>query len=366
MAEPWGRAPWHVDVAIPHAPPPARVDVAVVGAGFAGLAAAWELARRRVSVCVVEAERIGAGASGHSGAIALEGTAIGLLPDADHCLESLARIVRDAGVACDLRLDGCWELEHRAEGPWCDGDAALAIADTVPGGTMDAGAVLGGVARAVLASGGTIHEQCRVEHVDTGAARGLRTARGAVAADRIVVATNAYLPTLLPLDVDLRPALTLALATAPIDAATRASIGLRLPFYTVDLPYLWGRALTDGRLVFGSGLVFPRSDDVREARADGDDARAIFDRLERRVRGLHPALADVVVERRWGGPIAFVPSRAPILTTHRDDDRVVVTGGCAGHGVALSFRIGELIAAHLLDGRAFPSWGAIRDDGDSG
>ncbi len=364
MAEPWGRAPWHVDVVIPDAAPPARVDVAVVGAGFAGLAIALELARRRVSVCVVEAQRIGAGASGHSGAIALEGTAVGLLPDADHCLESLARIVHDAGVVCDLRLDGCWELEHRGDGAWRDGDSALAIADTVPGGTIDAGAVLGGVARAILAAGGTIHEQCPVEHVDTGTSRGLRTARGTVVADRIVVATNAYLPTLVRLDVDLRPALTLALATAPIDAATREAIGLRLPFYTVDLPYLWGRALGDC-LVFGSGLVFPSGNDVRETRADGDDARAIFVRLEQRVRGLHPALADVVVERRWGGPIAFRPTRAPVLTRHPDDDRIVVTGGCSGHGVALSFRIGELVAAHVVDGRALPSWGATCDDGDA-
>jgi glycine/D-amino acid oxidase-like deaminating enzyme len=173
-----------------------------------------------------------------------------------------------------------------------------------------------------------------------------------------VVATNAYLPTLLALDVDLRPALTLALATAPLDPATREAVGLRLPFYTVDLPYLWGRTL-DSRFVFGSGLVFPPGNDVRETRADSEEARAIFARLESRVRGFHPALADVGIERRWGGPISFVPSRAPILTEHRDDPHVVVTGGCAGHGVALSFRIGELVAEHLVDGRSLPDWGTL-------
>jgi gamma-glutamylputrescine oxidase len=359
MGEPWGRAPWHVDVAVPEAPLPSRIDVAVVGAGFAGLAAAYELARRGVKVAVLEAERIGAGASGHSGAIALEGTAVGLLPDADHCLDSLARIVRDAGIdGGALRLDGCWEVEHRRDGAWRDGDLKLAVADTVPGGTIDAGAVLGGVARAVLAARGTIHEHHRVERLDLGAARTLRTARGDVAAGHVVVATNAYLPTLLPLDVDLRPALTLALATGPMDAAALEAVGLRLPFYTVDLPYLWGRTL-DRRLVFGSGLVFPPGNDVRETRADTDDARAIFDRLEARVRNFHPALATATIERRWGGPISFVPSRAPILTPHPHDPHVVVTGGCAGHGVALSFRIGELVAQHIADGRALPDWGAL-------
>ncbi len=359
MAEPWGRAPWRVDVAIPDAPLPARVDVAVVGAGFAGLAVAWELTRRGVAVSVIEAERIGAGASGHSGAIALEGTAVGLLPDADHCLESLARIVRDAGVECDLRLDGCWELAHRPDGTWRDGDTGLAVAATVPGGTIDAGAVLGGVARAVLAKGGTIHEGHRVERVGLGAGRVLQTARGNVEAARVVIATNAYLPTLVPLGVDLRPALTLALATAPIDEATRSAIGLRLPFYTVDLPYLWGRTIADGRLVFGAGVVFPPGNDVRDTRADSDDARAIFARLEARVHAFHHSLADVPIDHRWGGPISFIPSRAPILSTHPDDPNVIITAGCAGHGVALSFRVGELIADHIVDRRPLPSWGAL-------
>jgi gamma-glutamylputrescine oxidase len=359
MAEPWGRPPWHVDVAIPETPLPTHVDVAVVGAGFAGLATAYELGRRRLDVAVFEAERIGAGASGHSGAIALEGTAVGLLEDADHCLESLARITRDAGIDCDLRLDGCWEVEHRRDGPWRDGDASLGIADTVPGGTIDAGAVLGGLARAVLSAGGEIHETSRVEHLELGSRRVLRTARGDVVAEQIVVATNAYLPMLLALPIDLRPALTLALATAPLDDATRVALGLRLPFYTVDLPYLWGRMLADGRAVFGSGLVFPPGQDVRETRADGEEARAIFGRLEARVRAFHPTLAEVAIERRWGGPISFVPSRAPIVATHPEDPRVVVTGGCAGHGVALSFRLGELIAEHLTNDRHLPAWGKI-------
>ena len=182
--------------------------------------------------------------------------------------------------------------------------------------------------------------------VGLGAERVLHTTRGDVEATRVVIATNAYLPTLIPLGVDLRPALTLALATAPIDEATRQAIGFRLPFYTVDLPYVWGRTIADGRLVFGSGLVFPPGNDVRETRADTDDARAVFARLEARVRAFHPALADVVIDRRWGGPISFIPGRAPILSLHPDDPNVVITGGCAGHGVALSFRIGEIVADH--------------------
>src|SRR5262249_34411094 len=112
MSAPWGTPPWTVDVAVPVVPPPSTVDVAIVGAGFAGLATAYELARRGVPVAVFEAGRIGAGASGRTGAIALEGTAAGLLEDADTCLAALARIARETAPDCDLRLDGCWEIAH--------------------------------------------------------------------------------------------------------------------------------------------------------------------------------------------------------------------------------------------------------------
>ena len=367
MNEAWGRPPWNVAVTIPTVPLPSETRVVIVGAGFAGLSTAWQLARRGLRPVVLEESCIGAGASGHSGAIALEGTAIGLLDDADHCLDSLAHAVRDAEIACDLVLDGCWEVTHvppaeHVAPRWRDGDGTLTVSDTVPGGTMDAGKFLAGLARAVLAAGGSIHEGRRVERIDLGPRPSVRTAAGTITADHVVVATNAYLPTLLPLGVDLRPALTLAIATAPLDAAARDAVGMRLPFYTVDLPYLWGRPVHDGSLIVGSGLVFPSGSDVRETRADGADADAIFGRLEVRVRGLHPALADVAIVRRWGGPIAFIPSRAPILSAHPDDPRVVVTGGCAGHGVALSSRIGELAAEYVATGRALPEWGALEAD----
>ena len=362
MTEPWGRPPWRVDAAIPEAPPPPRADVAIVGAGFAGLATACVLVQHGVRPVVLEAGRVGAGASGHSGGIALEGTAVGDLDDVDTCLETLDRMTRDAGIDCSLTLDGCWEVTHRADGSgtrWRDGDGMLVVADTVPGGTIDAGAVVAGLARTVIDGGGSIHEQHRVERIDLGSRRVLRTGHGSVVAERVVVATNAYLSLLFALPVDLRPALTLAVSTGPLDRVACAEVGLRLPFYTVDLPYLWGRPFGDDRLIFGSGLVFPPGRDVRETRIDTDDARAIFERLEARVHGLHPALAGVAIDHRWGGPISFVPSRAPILAPHPDDPNVVVTGGCSGHGVALSFRLGELIAEHLTTGRALPKWGAI-------
>ena len=142
----WGTPPWRVDVTLPATPLPARCDVAVVGGGFTGLSAGYHLARRGARVVVLEATALGAGASGRTGGIVLEGTAAGPLDGVERCLDALAGVVAEAGIDCDLTLPGCWELVHRdAPGAlrpfWRDGEAWLCIEDTVPGGTIDPGAL---------------------------------------------------------------------------------------------------------------------------------------------------------------------------------------------------------------------------------
>ena len=71
----------------------------------------------------------------------------------------------------------------------------------------------------------------------------------------IVVAVNAWLPALLANSVSVHSSLTFACATAPLDRVTLDTIGLGagIPFYTADMPYLWGRTIDDGRVIFGSG-----------------------------------------------------------------------------------------------------------------
>jgi glycine/D-amino acid oxidase-like deaminating enzyme len=72
-------------------------------------------------------------------------------------------------------------------------------------------------------------------------------------------------------------------------------------------------------------------------------------------------LADVEVTHRWGGPIAFRHGGVPILSRLPTAPGVITFGGCAGHGVALSVRTGELIAAAVVDDTPLPGWGALRD-----
>jgi glycine/D-amino acid oxidase-like deaminating enzyme len=258
----------------------------------------------------------------------------------------------------------CWEITHdpaTREPLWHDGDLPLAVADTVPGGTLDPGAVLSGLARAVLGAGGRIHEQTRVDVLGVGRERVLRTRGADVVAERVVVATNAYLPTFLELPIDLRPALTLACRDRTTGRSNarrhRPRIADAVLHRRPPLPLGPHHQRQQSRLRCRSAL--PANHDVRTVHVESEEARTAFARLEARIHGLHPALQDAPIELRWGGPISFIPSRAPVLCAHPNDPNVIVTAGCAGHGVALSFRLGELIALHLTQGRRLPSWGAI-------
>jgi gamma-glutamylputrescine oxidase len=362
----WGRPPWRVDATPPATALPARCDVAVVGGGFTGLSAAYHLARRGARVVVLEASLLGAGASGRTGGIVLEGTAVGPLEGVEHCLDALAGVVAEAEIDCDLGLPGCWELVHRdAPGAlrpfWRDGAAWMCIEDTVPGGTVDPGGLVSGLARAALRAGATILEHATVLAVEPGRPARLRVNAGSLVADSVFVALNAYASTLITLPVRLTPALTLAVCTEALEPSVIAALGLPggSPFYTLDLPYLWGRALRDGRVVLGAGLVTNDAGDVVRLALDGAEGAACLARLEARIATFHPALAGVSLRQRWGGPIAFTQNRTPVLSRLPGASNVIVSAGCAGHGVALGVRVGQLVAGAFTDGSELPGWGAL-------
>lgn len=387
---PWGTPPWTVDFRPAARPLPDQVDFAIVGGGFTGLStAAWlrRLAPKK-SVLLLEASSLGEGASGRTGGLALAETAAGPLPGLGDVLAGYKKILRTLRIDARLELPGVWELgrSNPAKGSpisWND-SGSLQVVRTVPGGAVDPGKVVSGLARAAESAGAQIVEHSEVRAIEYFNPPRLRVhqkirariQQKEICASQILLATNAFSLELSDLHGATQPKLTLALATASLTVAQLKAIGLssRHPFYTVDLPYLWGRLLESNGIVFGAGLVpmpasiaslFTKPDKDSQQFAPPDlyrfdvrkgEAAESFRWLESRVHALHPALKSVRITHRWAGPILFTEGMRPIFRRHPRSENVIVLAGYNGHGVALSVYLGQWAAEALLGTRALPSW----------
>jgi glycine/D-amino acid oxidase-like deaminating enzyme len=360
----WGNRPWTVNFRAAHSELPADVDFAVVGGGFTGLAgAAWlkKLVPER-TVALLEAGGIGAGSSGHTGGIALAESAVGDLPGLGDVLGGYQEILRELRVEADLRLPGCYELARTkplADSPirWRDsGD--LRASKEVPGGSIDPGKAVGGLAAAAQEAGVLLLEETPVEEARFTKSVELFTGAGVVHAKKALFATNAFALELSSLQGRAQAAFTTAIMTEPLDDAVLEQLGLgqRKPFYTVDLPYLWGRILGQA-VIFGGGLIF--FEDWRGLNSldvASGEAVEIFARLEHRVRALHPALNAVQFTHRWGGPICIAEGWRPVFERHPRSENAIVLRAYSGHGVTQSVYLGAWAAEALLGRRELPDW----------
>jgi glycine/D-amino acid oxidase-like deaminating enzyme len=314
-------------------------------------------------VALFESSRIGAGSSGHTGGMTLSETAAGDLPGLGDVLAGLSDVLRELQVRCDLELPGALEIGRQGIVPdspisWSD-SGTLGVTKEVPGGTIDPGKMLSGLARAGVKRGAQIFENAPVENLTVTDSPVLLIAGWPVRARCVLLATNAESLELTGLAKRAQPKFTLAVATEPLSSEQISSLGLApgKPFYTADLPYLWGRVFQRNRLIFGSGLV--HLEDWRELLTlnvtEGQATELLAD-LERRVRNLHPALQQVRLSHRWGGPILIADKWQPVFRRHAEHRDVIVLGAYSGHGVALSVYLGAWAAEAMLGKKDLPRW----------
>lgn len=364
----WGTPPWTIDFVPEPRSLPAVADCVVVGAGFSGLtAAAWlrHISPER-SVVVLDAAHVGTGASGRSGGLVLGETSAGVLDGAGDVLAGYLETLATLGADGDLELPGVYEIGRdggRRDSPivWED-SGTLRVVKEVPGGSVDPGKIVSGLAHAAERRGAVVLENTRVETLEFGSPLIVRTTAGSLCAASVLLATNAQSADLSAVSEHSRAKFTLAVLTEPLRDADFVALGLSAGkgFYTADLPYLWGRPMPDGAVIFGSGLV-DIADDADLAALDIEQgvAAGLFASLERRVRGLHSALAAVKFARRWGGPIRFGNEWQLFFDHHPQSRHVIVLNGLGGDGVSYSVYLGRWAAEALAGRRELPAWGKI-------
>ncbi len=354
-------------------------DVCVIGGGYTGLSAALNLAERGYNVVLLEAERIGWGASGRNGGQICTEFAAGIAKierwvgrDDARKLFDLAEeaktIIRDRvarhGIDCDLT----WGLFHAANKPrhladlerlqalWAErygyADTRLlrgrdAVRDVVKthsyvGGLYETGAghlhplnYCLGLARAASEAGAALFERSAATtlHHEGRAKVSVETAEGVVEADFVVLAGNAYLGNLVPaLRAKVMPVGTYIGATQVLGQnRAQALIPPNAAVSDCNFVLNYYRRSADHRLLFGGRVSY---------------STLMPPSLPRAMRGkmleVFPDLDDVTFDYTWGGYVGITVERTPHFG--RLGERVYFAQGFSGQGVALTGVAGKVIA----------------------
>jgi len=369
-----------------------RADVAIVGGGYTGL---WTALRIRelapeARIVVIEADLCGSGASGRNGGqvhswfaeLDLLGAVTGLeearrlCADTVDAIAELERLQRDGTIDMQLRLDGwLWTASSTAqEGAW---NRAVAMTEAAGAqrfrpltadeiqrrtgssasydgivepnaGTVQPARLAIGLRDLALARGVVVHERSPVTHIVPGSICTLRTTRGEVKAEKVVLAANAWLSALPELRRHLYVVASQVIATAEIPELLDR-LGWRDGASICDSQrqVLYYQRTPRGRVVFGRG-----SGNV----AYGGNFGAAFNRSPEHgrdnIRELHrvyPEMRDVAIDYDWAGPIDCLPEHVPVFDHLSGHPNIFFGMGYNGTGIAQTPIGGRILASLVLE-----------------
>ena len=358
-----------------------RCDVCVIGGGYTGVSTALHLAERGYDVVLLEAQRLGWGASGRNGGQVGSGQRrdqdelekmVGR--DAAHKLwgfaEDAKALVRDLierhAIDCDYK-PGILHADHKpryvahshAYAQKLQDDYGYAHASAVSadeigemlatrgyhGGWLDMGGAhlhplnyLLGLARAAKAAGVRVFEGTQATRIATGSESVVTTANGVVRAGHIVLAGNGYLDGIdSTIEARVMPINNFILATEPLgDEAAHALIRNDVAVADSRFVINYYRLSADKRLLFGGGENY--------SSRFPSDLKAF---VRRHMLKIYPQLADTKIDYAWGGTLAVTFNRMPYFA--RPSPGVITAAGYSGHGVALA-TLGGQILAEAIDG----------------
>ncbi|WP_237056562.1 NAD(P)/FAD-dependent oxidoreductase [Microbulbifer sediminum] len=353
-----------------------EADVCVIGAGYTGLSSALHLAERGYKVVVLEAERVGWGASGRNGGHVGVGqrrgqedlekmlgmdTARQLWDMGVEAVHLVEQLIHKHAISCDLKRGILHLAAKRSHNEHLKMEADLLRerygyeqiryadeeeARTMVGSERYFGAQVDdgslhlhplnfalGLAGAAAAAGVTFYENSRVTRYQGGSPCIVETERGQVRAKNVVLACNGYLGNLEPrMAGKIMPINNFVLATEPLPETLAQELiandyALQDTLFVIDYWKLSG----DNRLIFGGGenytSRFPQ--DIRSF-------------VRKYMLAVYPQLADTRIDFGWGGTLAITMNRMPHLG--RLEPNVYYSQGYSGHGVPTATFAGKLIA----------------------
>lgn len=353
-------------------------DVCVVGGGFSGLNTALELAERGMSVVLLEAHKIGWGASGRNGGQLIRGVGHGLdqfegVIGKDgvrqmklmglEAVEIVRQRVERFNIACDLTWGYCdlankprdlegfaeeaqelRDLGYRHETRLLQANEVHTVvgSDRYVGGFIDMGSghlhplnLALGEAAAAAQLGAKLFENSAVTRIDYGPEVRVHTAQGSVRAKTLVLGCNAYLQGLNPhLSGKVLPAGSYIIATEPLTQAQAHALlpqNMAVCDQRVALDYY--RLSADRRLLFGGACHY-----------SGRDPQDIGAYMQPKMLDVFPHLKDVKIDYQWGGMIGIGANRLPQIGRLPDQPNVYYAQAYSGHGVNATHLAGKLLA----------------------
>jgi glycine/D-amino acid oxidase-like deaminating enzyme len=333
----------------------ATADVAIVGAGVAGIATAYHLTKAGAKPVVLEARAVAEAASGRNAGFLLAGvaenfvaatrrygddSALRIWRFTRHNQELVREIVTREQIACDLAWNGSaqiagddeeWaEVMESAERLKKEGARVRPAPDERAAIYQDDGELhpvryVRGLARAATTGGARIHQGTRAIAVTKDE---VRTDRARVRAGAVVVCVNAYSQHLVPLRV--RPVRGQMLATAPVTRRV-----FERPAYA-NRGYRYWRQRADGSLLVGGWRDTAADEEV------GEEERTTPRIQQQLERFLREHSADAKITHRWAGTMGFSHDALPYVG--RLESGTFVNAGFTGHGMAFATATGELVA----------------------
>ncbi|MCF7802430.1 MAG: FAD-binding oxidoreductase [Candidatus Marinimicrobia bacterium] len=367
------------------------VDVAVIGGGFTGVATAHELKKADpgLNVVLLEARTIGYGASGRNGSFAMTVVGLGfgvtaMLRGKEYlrrahqymmaAVDGLEALITEEKLDCEMTRPGFLRaattskyikrIQHDVklmnelgfdDIGWISRTEVQnrVHSETYLGAMLEPRLLLVNPAKLVRAErdlalrrGVKIYENTPVVSLTAFPKFHLTTPQGSVMAEKVVFATNAYSHLFPELKRKQIPAFTYMIATEPLTASQLATIGWEDGEGVEDGRNLihYYRLTPDNRIVLGGGpvgLTWANS-------LYHDSNETAWHHLEEHLVWLFPALKDVKITHRWGGPFSVTANLSPALG-YVGDERAVYSIGCIGHGVSMSHRNAKALTDLILE-----------------